>query len=389
MAYQLGMDPFDFRMKVAVTPDRVDQATGQPLGTVALKEVLQKCADTFGWKAKFHAPGARTMADGRLHGVGSCYTVSEKGSVSLPRQVLMRMAPDGSIMVNLGIGAAASGTHTAVAVTVAEAIGTTIDQVNVTVGETLQAGNGGMQAGSTGTISNVTAAFDSAKQVLGVLMTNAAKTLKTTTDQLTSAGGKIFLTSDPTKSVTHSQAVGSSCIIGYGDGTVIGPAVLHRPVLNWPVGTNCTVRTYVAEMVELAVDQETGQLEVLSWVMVDDLGKVFFPKGTQAQLNGGMSMQYSFVTGWEQLFDPYTGATVNGDFLNQKNATPADLPIEVMQAIPYESNNAATVYGGMGCGEPPDICYGAFHNAFYNATGTRIKNTTMYPARVLQALKVI
>jgi CO/xanthine dehydrogenase Mo-binding subunit len=388
MAYELGMDPVDFRMKIAVTPDRLDQVTNKVLGSCVQKEVLQKCAELFDWKSKFHAPGAKTLPDGRLHGVGSCYIVSEKGNPSGARQVSIRMAPDGSAHVNLGIGAAASGTHTAVAVVVAEALGTTIDRVNVTTGEALLSGNGGMQAGSTGTISNANGAFDAAKQVLGVMMANAAKTLKTTADQLTSSGGKIFVTSDPTKFVTHKDAVGSSCIIGIGDSSVIGTD-LKRPVLNWPAGTPAQVRTYVTEMVEIAVDKETGEIEILNWVMVNDLGKVFFPKGAQAQLNGGMSMQYGFCFGWEQLFDPSTGATLNGDFINQKNPTSADLPIEVMKPIMYESNDASTAYGGKGCGEPPDECYVAFHNAFYNATGKRLKNSTMYPARVLAALGVI
>ena len=388
MAYQLNMDPVDFRMKIAVTPDRVDQATNLPLGSCVLKEVLQQCSDTFGWKTKFHAPGARTLSDGRLHGVGSCYTVSEKGNSSPGRTIIVRMAPDGSVHVNCGIGAAASGTHTALCAVVAEALGTTMDRTNVTVGETLLAGYGGSQAGSQGTMSNSYGAFDAAKQVLGVMMTNAAKTLKTTTDLLSSSGGKIFLTSDPTKFVLHKDAVGSTCIIGTGNGNVVGSG-LKRPVLSWPVGTANQIRTYVAEMVEIAVDKETGQIEVLSWVMINDLGRALFPRGAQAQLNGGMCMQYGFVFGWEQLFDPTTGATLNGDFINQKHPTSADLPIEVMKPIIYESNDAASIYGGKGCGEPPDICYAAFHNAFYNATGKRIQNTLMYPARVLTALGVI
>jgi CO/xanthine dehydrogenase Mo-binding subunit len=388
MAYQLNMDPFDFRMKVAVTPDRVDQATGLPVGACPLTILLQKCGDMFGWKAKFHAPGAKTLSDGRLHGVGSCYTVSEKGSSSPGRTIIVRMAQDGSIHVNCGIGAASSGTHTALAVVVAEAVGTTIDKVNVTVGETLLAGYGGSQAGSQGTMSNAYGAYEAGKQLLGVLMTNAAKTLKTTVDQLTSSGGKIFITSTPASSVTHAQSVGSNCLIAKGDGSILG-AGFKRPYLSWAVGQSNTIRVDVAEMAEIAVDKETGQIEVLDWIQFVDLGKVLFPKGTQAQLNGAMCMQYGFILGWEQLFDPTTGATMNGDFLNQKNPTSADLPIEVMQAIPYESNDLASVYGGHGCAEPPDICYAAIHNAFYNATGQRIKNTTMYPARVLAALGVI
>jgi CO/xanthine dehydrogenase Mo-binding subunit len=137
------------------------------------------------------------------------------------------------------------------------------------------------------------------------------------------------------------------------------------------------------------VDKETGQFEVLSWVEVNDLGRALFPRGAQAQINGGMCMQFSHAQYWEQLFDPTTGATLNGDFINQKHATSLDLPIENMKGYIYEANDAAAIYGGKGCGEPPMVPYPAFHNAFYNATGKRILNSTMYPARVLQALGVI
>lgn len=390
MAYQLSMDPVDFRMKVAVTPERVDQATNQPVGDCPLKDMLQKCSDDFGWKAKFHAPGAKTLSDGRLHGVGTCYTVSEKGSSSPGRTIIVRMAQDGSVHINCGIGAASSGTHTALAVVVAEALGTTMDRTNVTVGETLLAGYGGSQAGSQGTMANAYGAFEAAKQVLGVMMTNAAKTLKTTTDQLSSAGGKIFLTSDPTKFVLHKDAVGSNCIIGKGDGSILGGGLKRLiPGTSFTIGQATTVRVDVVEMAEIAVDPETGVIEILNWIQYVDLGKVLFPRGAMAQMTGAMIMQYGFIFGWEQLFDPTTGATMNGDFLNQKNPTSADLPLEVMKNVMYEGNDAASVYGGHGCGEPPDICYAAIHNAFYNATGKRVKNTLMYPARVLQAMGTI
>jgi CO/xanthine dehydrogenase Mo-binding subunit len=389
MAYQLGMNPLAFRLKVAVTPSMVDQATGLPLGCVALTQVLNQVATNFNWAGSFHSVGSKTLPDGRLDGVGSCYTVSEKGSSSPGRTVVIRMATDGSVMVNCGIGAAASGTHTALGVVVAEALGVTMDKVNVMVGDILTSGYGSSQAGSQGTCSNAYGAYEAAKVMLGTLMTSAAKTLKTTTDQLTASGNKIFITSTPTSYVTHAQAVGGNCLISKGDGTVLG-AGFKIPVLNWPVGTSNTVRTYVAEMAEIAVDQETGQIQVLNWHMVHNIGTALFPKGVQAQLNGGMCQQYSWaITGWEQLFDPTTGATLNGNFINQKVATSLDLPIAVMHPTYIQVPNAASVYGAMGCGEPPDICYATLHNAFYNATGKRIKNTCMYPARVLAALGVI
>jgi len=393
LAYELGMNPVDFRRDIAVRLEDLDQSAANPVNpnpSKALVEVLDECAQKFNWYGKYHEPGKDNVRpDGRLHGVGSCYTVSEKGSSSSGRTVIVRVAPDGSVHVNCGIGNAASGTHTALAVVVAEAMGSKMDDVNVTAGEAQFAGYGGNQAGSQGTMANAYGAYEAAKKALGVMMnsSSARNLLDGSDDSLVSEYGTIHSLKTPSRSITHAQAV-SSEIIAHGDGSIIGNG-LKRPVLSWPRGRACTLRTYVAEMVEIAVDKETGEIEVLDWVMVDDVGKVLFRKGVQAQFNGGMAMQYGFVFGWEQLFDPGTGATLNGDFLNQKNPTSLDLPVDKMKNFMYQSDNAAAIYGGYGCGEPPCICYAAFHNAFYNATGKRIAQTLMYPARVLEALGAI
>jgi CO/xanthine dehydrogenase Mo-binding subunit len=52
----------------------------------------------------------------------------------------------------------------------------------------------------------------------------------------------------------------------------------------------------------------------------------------------------------------------------------------------YESNNNSSPYGIMGVGEPPTIPYVAFHNAFFNATGKRVKQCNLVPARTLAAM---
>ncbi len=388
MAYELGMDPLDFRLKTAVEASDVDIATKRPRGVTSMKEVIQECAGKFGWKSKFHAPGTKTLPDGRLHGVGMCNIVSEKGAGSPGRTTIIRANKDGTFHVNFGIGRASSGTSTALCAVIAETLGTSIDNVHCTVGDSVTSGNGGSQAGSQGTTANAFGAYDAAVAIRDVMFTSAAKSLKTTVDQLESRDGKIFLKTDVTKFVSHSDAIGGNCIIRYGDGYNLSPsgAPLFRPLLDWKVGTVTTVRTYVCQMVEIAVDPETGEIEILNWVTVDDVGRAFFPDGVMHQIEGAMIMQLGYITAWEQLFDPTTGATINGTFLDQKNPTTMDVPVKIMRGSYYESNNNSTVFGGMGVGEPPTIPYVSFHNAFYNATGKRIKETTMNPARVLKAL---
>jgi carbon-monoxide dehydrogenase large subunit len=139
-------------------------------------------------------------------------------------------------------------------------------------------------------------------------------------------------------------------------------------------------------MVEIAVDPDTGDIEVLDWVTVDDVGRCLYPNGVIHQIEGAMIMQLGYTRAWEQIFDPTTGATINGTFIDQKNPTPLDVPLTVMKGSYYESNNNSSPYGIMGVGEPPTIPYVAFHNAFYNATGKRIKESCINPARALAAL---
>jgi len=386
MAIALNMDPLDFRLKTSVDIETIDWPTDRPRSVTVMKEVINECAAKFNWKGKYHAPGARTLPDGRLHGVGMCHIVSEKGNGAPGRTVLIKACPDGSFHVNFAIGRAASGTSTACCAVVAETLGTSINNVNCTVGEALLSGMSGNQAGSTGTVGTAWASYDAAVAVRDTLFQRAANTLKTTVDQLDTKDGRVFLKSDPTKFVTHAQAIGSSPWVRHGDGSVLGDPRFFEDYGPFKEGQPTVIRTYVCNMVEVAVDPETGEMEVLDWVLVNDLGRALFPDGAQHQVDGAMIMQLAYITAWEQLFDPSTGRTINGTFLDQKNPTSLDVPVSVMKGIMYESRSRSTPYGGMGCGEPPTIPYVAFHNAFFNATGKRVTETTIGVARALKAM---
>ncbi len=399
LAYKLDMDPFDLRYKNAVNIDDIDAAANRPRGVTAMREVMDLANKEFGWKTKWHKAGTNVTVDDiyhngdkRLHGVGMCHEVSEKGAGNAGRGVILRACPDGSFHINFGIGRATCGTSTAVAVVVAETLGTPFSKVNYTVGETILAGNGGMQAGSTGTNANSWAAYDAAVAMRDKMMAKAASTLKVDVSELTSADGKIFVTADPSKWVSHSDCIGSTPLITFGDGYTFsknGDVQFFRDYGPFKEGTPAVTRTYCVQMVEVAVDVETGDMEVLNWYNVTDVGTALFPSGVLHQVEGAMCMQVGIIKAWEQLFDPATGATINGTFIDQKNATSADVPVSHMKAAYYESHNNSSPYGVMGCGEPPMIPYVAFHNAFFNATGKRVKFTTMNPARCLKALGTI
>ena len=142
----------------------------------------------------------------------------------------------------------------------------------------------------------------------------------------------------------------------------------------------------LAEAVEIAVDTETGQIEVLSREKSFDVGRALLKKGVEHQIYGSMVMEHGMAFYWDQIFDQSNGATLNADYLQQRNPTTMDFDWSTMHTSILESNDAVSAYGVKGCGEPSVTNYVVFENAFYNATGKQIKVGPMYPARVLQAL---
>ncbi len=76
---------------------------------------------------------------------------------------------------------------------------------------------------------------------------------------------------------------------------------------------------------------------------------------------------------------------LNGDFLNYKIATPADMP--PMQAIMVSVANGGNNVGAAGLGEPPAVApAAAVANAVQNAIGAPVRSLPITPDKVQKAL---
>ncbi len=387
LAEELGMDPVELRLKNVVMPGEVDQDSGKPLSSVAMAECIQLAADAIGWADKWHAPGARTLPDGRKHGIGMNAFVCNKGRMSGPVGAVVYVTRDGKAQLLTGISRAGGGTSTAHAIIVAEELGLLFEDVMVIQGDTATCQDGGGQGGSTRTITTGAACYKAAEDAKQQLFEVAAGMLGVTPAELEAKEGKIYVIAAPENFKTHGEVAGAARDAIIGKGYSWNP-VLIKPVGDFPVDTPCEVRTEVATFVEVAVDTETGDVEVLNIVCADDLGQAIFRKGSESQIEGGNVIGIGEAFTYEQIFDPETGATLNANFLEHSHPTTLDAPDpDKNVSIIVEPGDACGPFGCKGLGEPPvGTPHGAICNAVYNAIGVWIKEHPITPQKVLEAL---
>jgi xanthine dehydrogenase YagR molybdenum-binding subunit len=134
------------------------------------------------------------------------------------------------------------------------------------------------------------------------------------------------------------------------------------------------------------VDVETGVIRVEKVVAVHDAGRIVDALTSRSQVNGGVIQGVSYALYEDRRLDKGTGDMVNPTFDTYRITGMNDCPeIDVLlTSIESGFNNG----GIMGLGEPATVpTAAAVANAVFNATGVRMTELPMTPARFLAAAK--
>jgi nicotinate dehydrogenase subunit B len=139
------------------------------------------------------------------------------------------------------------------------------------------------------------------------------------------------------------------------------------------------VGTYVATAVEIAVDRETGHIQVKRVVCAQDMGQCINPEGARIQIEGCVTMGLGYALTEEVRFKGGEVRDLNFDTYQIPRFS--WLPAIETIIVP---NDGLPASGG---GEPAIINMGAvLANALFDATGARLLRLPMTPARVKAAL---
>jgi CO/xanthine dehydrogenase Mo-binding subunit len=142
--------------------------------------------------------------------------------------------------------------------------------------------------------------------------------------------------------------------------------------------------TFGAQAVEIAVDTETGQVEVLKLTTCYDVGKAINLLSVEGQMEGGSIYGMGYALTEEVIMEK--GITMTPSFAEYIIPTAVDVPD--VKAILVESGGGLGPYGAKGIGEPAcSIIAPAILNAIYDAVGVRIKSLPATPEKIIRALK--
>ncbi|MDD4323425.1 MAG: molybdopterin-dependent oxidoreductase, partial [Eubacteriales bacterium] len=145
------------------------------------------------------------------------------------------------------------------------------------------------------------------------------------------------------------------------------------------------VLTYGCSMAIVAVDTDTGRVEIEKLVSTMDSGRLINPQAAMGQLIGGNIMSLGFGMTEQIIIDPDKGIVLNDNMLDYKILSFADIPD--IEAYFIETDEPSSAYGNKSLGEPPCIAPAvAVRNAVYDATGVPINKLPLTPERVFEAL---
>ena len=376
IAEKLGIDPVEFRLRNYKQQGDMNFAD-LPITTSGIAECLTNGIEQIGWGGRGE-PGSSVSVKKR--GIGmACCTHSSGPSFTQPdySAASIRINPDCTAHLSIGIADLGTGSITTLAQIAAEELGINLEAIDVISGDTSTTSfDSGIFASRTlYTAGNAVKA--AAADVKRKILLRAAEKLEIDPKALEFKEGRIYIKATPEKGVTYTELIRDASRAKKGDITFMGEAsfenTAHPP-------------SFGAHYAEVEVDTETGQVEVLRIVVLQDNGKAINPTVVEGQIEGALQQSIGFTLTEDPVLDKLTGKMLNPNFANYMVLTALDMPrIDIGLVETYESTGP---FGAKGMSELPiSGTTPAIANAIYNAIGVRLTELPMTPERILKALK--
>ncbi len=372
IAERLGMDPLEIRLKNLLKKGEAYTAGDTPLDC-DLKEGLLKVAQALKWKSKPSKP---------YTGKGISCCVKDAGGTYKIAGASVKMSSDGSATLLTGTVEIGQGCRTALSQVVAEELALGLDQISVAQLDTdVTPYDVSTSASSSMTVMGLAvqrAAQDAKRQ----LFQAAAKILGERADRLTLKDGKVHARKG--EGISYRQVI-AECF-GSRAGEIIGKgiyqdkkskkAVLGSPTTFWEVGWGGA---------EVEVDPETGEIRVLKYVSVADVGKAINPLQCEGQDEGGILFGLGHTLYEEMIYED--GQLLNPNLIDYRVPTFAHLPKEFHSSL-IENGNGPGPFGSKGMGEGSLLPVASvIASAVSNAAGVRLYDLPLTPSKVWRALQ--
>lgn len=359
LAEALNMDPAKFRL-MNLVGEGEENALGKTWSGVRARETLQAALDAAGWGRPKRPNFGRGVA------------MYERGTGAGKVWVNLTAEPDGTFTVFTVAGDQGTGLQTVLCQTVANEMGVPYEKVRCRIGSTadvsysVDVGFGG----SRSTHINSAAAYQASDELRKKLIAQAAKLLGRSEDQVVYQAGTFSAKGRKVRPLKLSDVVKASG----------GPITVS---VETEVPRKGSSTSFVAQVAEVEVDRETGQVKLHSFVTAHDVGTIINPLGHQGQIDGEAIMAIGAALMEELIVDQ--GKVVTSNLGEYK--IPSMLDVPRFKTVLVKGKNGPGPYEAKGIGEHANVSPpAAIANAVYDACGVRLFEIPVTAEKVRRAL---
>ena len=306
-----------------------------------------------------------------------------------PSQALVHSNPDGKFSVALSSIDLGQGMKSVIRQIAAETLGVPVADVYVDTADSDTGPHCMGSFASRGTHRVGNAVIVAAKEARAIMLEAAAEELEVNAaDLVTDGKGHIHIKGAPSRSISTGAACGAAQF-KHGK-TVAGRGIFLVPLspVDPDTGEMSTVtcHAHAAVVIEVEVDDETGEVEVLQINSAYEVGRALNPKLVEQQLVGGAWMGISHAL--YETTEPYYPLRSHGPTSFTRYLMPGPAQVTPHHISILERPAPDGPYGGKGPGE---MCANPIlpgvANAIFNAVGVRVDELPITPERVLRALR--
>ncbi len=384
MAEELGLDPFAARRANLIVPPyrTLNELQVNSCGLGAALDWVERAS---GWRERRgrRPRGRRHGLPGSPYGSGSAKPVHWSGE---PHAVVnLKLDFDGAVTVLTGAAEIGQGSSTLIAQVVAEVLGVSLGRIRIVASDSALTpkDNGSYSSRVSFMVGN--AALQAAQELLRMLVGAAAERLEVPVERIEWLGEGCRVAGEE-RGLDFASVVGAA-LAASGTLTVKGtwstpPETQGGKHRGGAVGSSAGF-SYAAQVVEVAVDEDTGQVTVEHVWVAHDCGFAINPLAATGQVQGAVWMGMGQALQEETQY--HEGLPLRPNLLDYRVPTIVESPPIEVELI--ESHDPLGPFGAKEASEgalhgfPP-----ALTNAIRDAVGVALNQLPATPDRVLDAL---
>ena len=358
-ANAIGMDPAELRRKNYIQPDAFPLTTlvGANYDSGEYERSLDAVLEASGYADLRPEQARRREAnDPMMLGIGVSSYVEVTAPIGLHVEYgSCEINDDGSATIKVGTSSHGQGHDTAFSMIVNDVLGIPMDQVTHVDADTEEVARGSGTLGSRSLQAGGSAIYEASQVVLEKGKQLAASLLEASADDIVVGEGALQVAGVPAKSISWAD-LATAAVEQEIEGGLAHELDFDGTDATYPFGSHVAV---------VEIDRETGHVELLRHVAVDDCGTILNPMLVNGQQHGGIAQGIAQAL-WEHVQYDEDANPVTASLMDYLMPSAAELPsFEVSNT---ETASPRNPLGAKGIGESGTIgSTPAVHNAVCDA----------------------